>query len=496
LKIQSRVARLLPLLLLLFTFGATLAEQPRVGRAQRTEEHTLFLPFLLRQYPYRGETYLPLASSRYRDWTPPYGVEAYRLASYAQQERADELGTGWVRLNSLSWREIQPDEGGAYRWEAAADFEQELRGAVRIGLTPMLVVDDYPTWATINDPFPTACGALRAERFEAFAVFMGALVERYSQPPYNVHYWELGNEPDVDPTLVIPDNIFGCWGNASDPYYGGEHYGEMLKVVTPAIRAADPEAKVLIGGLLLASPNSPPDQGKPENFFEGILRSGAAPYFDIVPYHAYPAYTHEWLDTDRYNRAWADWGGLILGKARFLREVMARYGVDKPVSLNETGFRCLPAFSMCPDPIPAFYEIQASHLVRGFVRAAAADVGPIIWFTLDGPGWNNTGLLFADRRPKPAFLAYEEFLDKVWNYSGTPAPVSYGDGVEAYRFDVPSNAVDVVWSLDTEPDRITLPADALRAAYTREGAPIEPEIVDGNASFAVGFAPIYIQRHP
>ena len=53
-----------------------------------------------------------------------------------------------------------------------------------------------------------------------------------------MHHWELGNEPDVDPDLVPPDSIFGCWGEISDrEYYGGKEYGNMLKLVYPAINS-------------------------------------------------------------------------------------------------------------------------------------------------------------------------------------------------------------------------------------------------------------------
>lgn len=85
---------------------------------------------------------------------------------------------------------------------------------------------------------------------------MGQLVARYRDPKYDVRHWELGNEVDVDPSLVAPNNGFGCWGDIKDPYYGGRHYGEMLKVVAPAIRAANPAAKIWFGGLLLDLPNT------------------------------------------------------------------------------------------------------------------------------------------------------------------------------------------------------------------------------------------------
>jgi hypothetical protein len=41
------------------------------------------------------------------------------------------------------------------------------------------------------------------------------------------------------------------WGDISDPYYGGRYYGEMLMAVAPAMRAADPQVVIWLGGLLL-----------------------------------------------------------------------------------------------------------------------------------------------------------------------------------------------------------------------------------------------------
>ena len=65
---------------------------------------------------------------------------------------------------------------------------------------------------------------------------MQQVAARYSKPEFNVHDWEIGNEPDMDPDFVPLDNGFGCWGDAQDPYYGGRQYGTMLQYVTPSIR--------------------------------------------------------------------------------------------------------------------------------------------------------------------------------------------------------------------------------------------------------------------
>jgi hypothetical protein len=113
------------------------------------------------------------------------------------------------------------------------------------GLNIILIIRSTPSWAQKRSG--VSCGAVKFEKLSAFSKFVGDAVARYSNPPYNVKYWELGNEPDIDPSLVPSDNPFGCWGDDTDLYYGGGYYAEMLKQIYPVIKAADPEAHVLIG---------------------------------------------------------------------------------------------------------------------------------------------------------------------------------------------------------------------------------------------------------
>jgi len=425
-------------------------------------------------------------------WESPFGTESNSPLTGTLLQRAGELGVTWARFNRLNWRKVQPTEGGSYDWSVLSSFEEELRAARQAGITPIVLVQHSPTWATINDPFETDCGAIRTDKFGAFAAFMQAAVLRYSQPEFNVHYWELFNEPDVDPTLVPPNSVFGCWGDIDDPYYGGQHYGEMLKVVTPAIKAADPGARVMFGGLLLAHPVPRPDEGHPELFLEGALSVGAAPYFDILAYHAYPSYVGGEFDYDLFNNPWQGWGGWTVGKARFLRQSMAKYGVDRPLFLNETALGCHEAYYACTPPDQNFFEAQADYLVRTFSRARSEGVTGFIWYTLDGPGWRNTGLLDGSYNPRPSYRAYQHLIARQ-NYSRFEARVDYGSDVEAYSFLLSQSRVHVLWSTDAAPDLITVPQAQFLAAYDRDGAPLTPTPVGSDYQFTVGFSPIYLE---
>jgi hypothetical protein len=141
--------------------------------------------------------------------------------------RLVELNTGWVRLSGrISWRELQPNEGDPINWSLLADTENELRILQELGRKPIIVLNDSPYWAL--DPVKardkngdlTSCGPIADDKLDAFANFVSQMVAHFRSPEFNVHDWELGNEPDVDPVIVPRNSIYGCWGDIADKYYG------------------------------------------------------------------------------------------------------------------------------------------------------------------------------------------------------------------------------------------------------------------------------------
>jgi hypothetical protein len=427
----------------------------------------------------------------------PIGFEiepAFMLETVFQQS-AQDMGASYVRLNSFSWRRIQPNNNRQFLWEAAAPFDAQFFAAQQAGLKAVVIVDDAPRWATQR---PTACGALKREHFQSLANFMTQVIARYSQPPYNVKYWELGNEVDIDPSLVPIDNMFGCWGNQNDPYYGGGYYGEMLKVVAPAIRAADPEAKIVFGGLLLDSPNTPKTdptrKGRSELFFEGALRAGAGPYFDILAFHSYPFWQYQrYLDHDLTHPKWKDLGGQMVGKVAFLRETMRRYNVDKPLWMNEGGM--IYFGNNPPAPSAAFLENSAAHAARAFTRGLGVGVQQFFWFTLDAPGWNQGGLVERNGTIRPSFRVLRQ-LNRELKTARLPSTRinDYGPQVEAYRFYRPGELLDIIWSIDSTADTVSVPQWQYIGARDREGTPISPVLNGDNLEVSVGFDVVFLSR--
>ena len=254
---------------------------------------------------------------------------------------------------------------------------------------------------------------------------------------------------------------------------------------------------MLIGGLLLDRPNTTEvGSGRPERFFEGILRAGAAPYLDIVAYHVYDFYHGQTINYDDPADPWAAYGGALKGKPTFLKEVMSRYGVTKPLVADEGGLGCAPHVSACNPPGSPFYEAQADHVARIMAVSLNLGVGNVSWYTLQGTGWRYGGLLDASQQPLPAYRAYQQFIDQTTGSSLPPQSVNYGSGLEAYRFSKRSEAVDVAWSLDVTTRVISIPQAKFVAAYGRNGDIITPSFSNGNAVITVGFSPVYVHSRP
>jgi hypothetical protein len=442
---------------------------------------TIFLPITLHGYP-RPVTV--------------FGTQV----SPARLDKVKELLRGsdtyYVRVTAFNWNDIEPNRTNppTYNWDAVKEFE--LASA---GLNEMRIIGTIrftPDWAWKIPGY--ACGPISPESLDEFAQFLQALVQRYSYPPYNIKYWELGNEPDIDPTLLTdPGSEFGCWGDENDEFYGGGYYAEMLKVAYPAIKAVDPTAQVLIGGLLLdCDPTNPPagKDCKPAKFLEGILRNGGGSFFDIASFHGYPTYSSASpggeLYYDEHFPGWEPRGGVVLGKLDFVREVMANNGVAKPVMHTEGSLICPASNGVdCNPPNETFFQAQADYVVWLYVRNWAAGVKGTIWYQFDGPGWRFGSLLDENQNPKPAYYALD-FLTQELKGAAYIAPVTQFAPLRGYEFKTAAKKIWVLWSPDASQYTITLPG-GVTGVFDKYGAEITPAGTDINIK-----SPIYIEFAP
>jgi hypothetical protein len=390
----------------------------------------------------------------------------------------------WVRYRGIAWSEVEAN-AGEYKWEKIADEEAEIRALSENGLTPIVIIYSTPRWAQAPEADEHYCGPIAVEALDDFANFAGAVVERYSQPPYNVKYWELWNEPDVSPASVAVTSPFGCWGNSTDAYFGGGYFAEMLEQAYPAIKAADPQAQVVLGGLLLDCDPTHPLIGRDcssGNFLEGILQNGGGNFLDIIAYHAYTYWSLLNKDWDMSHPAWTHRGGAISGKLDFIQTVLDEYAVVKPILITETSLLCASIY--CPGE--EFYDDKANAVLRAFTRVWGKGLIGATWYTLDGPGWREGNLLDADQLPQPAYytLQFISTLLEDVRYSVSLSTDTY----EGYSFTDGWTEYRIYWSNDVNTTTIELPPET-QAIYDKYGQEITPI----GTQLTIGFDPLIVK---
>ena len=428
---------------------------------------------------------------------PEIGVSGLEIHGMDGLPLAGQAGLSWLRRNGLLWSEVEPEQGQR-QWDRVAYLEGELQAYFSGGYQTILVVRSTPGWAQELPGIP--CGPIAEESLQAFASFMADAVERYSQPPYNVHYYELWNEPDVDADLIPGDSQYGCWGDSDDTeYYGGGTYAEMLRVVYPQIKAADPQAQVLVGGLLMdCDPviltETFPGSGvyndcTPSRFLEGVLEAGGGDYFDGVSFHAYDYYQGEigHYSNSNWHSAWDTTGPSMIAKVRYLRSLLAAYGYTGKILINtENALLCGRDGSedFCQEQ--AFQDTKASYLVQSYTMARVEGLTAIIWYDLHG--WRGSGLVDEGGAPLPAYEALSGQVTRL-EHAAAWGRVTDGltDGVRAFLFNRVDGWVWVVWAVTDQPQAIHL-SSLPQGRYLLNGASVTPA-----QDIQVTTAPLYLE---
>jgi hypothetical protein len=414
--------------------------------------------------------YLPLVTMNY-PMRNVFGVTMSTLTESNGLTPLAQAGTTWTR-RAIDWGVVENVEG-ARNWNAG--LEAELVKAAQRNIQVVLIIETTPAWA-LKPGFP--CGAVASNKFPALASFAADVVSRYSQPPYNIHYYEMWNEPDAA-------GVLGCWGNVSDSqYYGGSYYGSMLNSVYARMKAADPQAQVLVGGLLLDCDPSVRPNGRTcteANFLKGILAAGAGPSFDGVSFHAYDHYQVPGrYSNDNWNTA--SWnknpftiiGPSLVAKAAYLRNILQGYGYPKKYLIsteNALFFGPSEYTTLCDPSVPADLELtKAYYLVEAYTVSQAEGLIGNIWYAAIGT--RCASLFETNLTPKPAFQAYA-FLRPRLQGAVFRGKITGYPGVTGYEFTRRDRIVWGLWASDNLSHVIQLPKVPAEAFYVgNNGNPV------------------------
>ena len=299
-------------------------------------------------------------------------------------------GVKWIRAN-INWSSVEPNTKGTLDawWLGEIDYVVAQAQAAGIQIL-MPIADGVPYWASA-DPHKSGGSSwdkyYKPANFQDYADFASKIVARYA--PKGVHAYEVWNEP----------NYSRFWPSGPSAV----DYVNMLKVAYPAIKAADPSATVVSGGV------SRNDFG----FVAAIYAAGGKGYFDAVGVHPYTNKVDPltcWTDTAGKNSIDAFCG------IESVRNVMVANGDSaKTIWITEFGW------STASNATNGVSEAtQASYLTKAFGKLDSYSyVAHAFWYSFRNNYWSNNdqsdveanyGVTRVDFSTKPSYAALKTAL--------------------------------------------------------------------------------------
>jgi len=544
---MKSIKRLIFLSLFLALVVVALPNQPAVVTAQEETDLTLYLPMVSSKQsselpPYSiqiaGLSQIT-ATAAYANLTPKEAAAAQELLMAELDETFPTLvdalkqsGAGYVRVY-VDWNVIQPTEGGAYSWSWYDTRLSQLNAA---GLGLIATVTNAPTWAidTTLDP----CAYIITE-VDAYYQFLEALVDHF---PY-IKIWEILNEPDAIPG-------YRCGSGVMNYGFAGAQYANLLQGAYTRIKALDPSATVIMGGMAYDHfvDEDPVNNKFNRYFLDAVMEAGGAPYMDGVNFHYFHDFAGSWegwtagngdptceeainLNEGGDDTFYYPYGFDITAKASHVAErLRVCHNVIKPQWLTEIGDH-----GIHPDNIDALdplrvddtLENQARYVFTVHARGFASGAENITWYALKIvptlTDYDHQGLLYDERdgllenEPKPAYYAYQTMTRELGDYRFDQW-VSFDPrtrpAAEAYQFKHMAGATAgnpklVAWSNFTSDVPLTLARSSIRVVsrpgngifaeefIVTDGGSMDADgAVNGSISFNLKLEPVIIELVP
>ncbi len=316
----------------------------------------------------------------------------------------EAAGFGWVRLD-IPWAMVEPAPG---QWEWAV-VDRAVQAAHARGLRLLAVLAHPPDWSPLP-PDP-----------QTYAQYASAVAMRYGDA---IAAYQIWHNP----------NLAASWGGQANAF----EYTALLAQAAQAIRAVDPDARIVLGSL--APTVEQGDRNYAEDLFlEMLYAAGAAPYFDVVGAQPYGFATGP--DDRRIS-------GDVLNFSRVirLREVMTAHGEKaKAIWAVNLGWNSKPDDWPGPESIwgEVDPETQAVYTVDALAR-----------ITREWPWMGVTCVTALQPRPEGVLGSEGEVPDaeEHWGFAligpdGIPRPVYHALQAWLHR---PPVAAPGVYRADTD----------------------------------------------
>ncbi len=221
-----------------------------------------------------------------------FGVDPQSTLTDRDAEYMKAGGITSVRW-PLSWPTVQATRKGGYDWSS---FDPVVAVAASHGLSVLPILYGTPSWVAGKQ---TKLPIDNARARSGWAAFLKAAVERYEP---GGTFWkehaqtggiQYAPEP-VKPVISrpLPIRTWQVWNEANFFYFtypvSPQRFARLLKISTPAIKGADPGAKVILSGLF-GEPTAHGASGMPAaKFLELFYRTpGVKSLFDGIALHPY-----------------------------------------------------------------------------------------------------------------------------------------------------------------------------------------------------------------
>ncbi len=383
-----------------------------------------------------------------------------------------------VSREGFIWRHFEPEAG---RRSGQADFDDAVNRLAAAGIAVQAMVTETPRWAssspvagadaatwkfapphgldapTFTDGTDEPGPGKRANRDNVWATSLEHMVRRYKG---KVRYWQMWNEPDYprgDQGRDYTDRRRSWNGSLND-------YVRLLRVGWAIVKANDPQAQVVTGGIGFAG------------YLDAMLAAGAGRWFDQVDFHAYG-----WPGSDKAL-------GEFVRVHDELRGVLDRHGLsDKRLICSETGYSANE---------PA---VQAAYAAKLYPTALALGVETTMWYANVNPSWRQMGLV--DWRTltqkTPGWWAYRTAATALGGAKRVePLGVPGARGFRFARAD--GRGVVVAWAPERKVDRPLAAAIPLSPGSwrVRDMLGRDRGTASGTARLALTAEPVWLEADP
>jgi hypothetical protein len=340
-----------------------------------------------------------------------WGVDPQSAPTAEQDQRLARGGVDSIRIPVL-WSAVQPSKSGALDWST---IDGVIGNAASADIEVLPFFFDAPKWAvpqvTINPGHvrtPSFLPVRTAAQKNGWTAFLQAAVARYGPegtfwaahpgiPNRPIRTWQIWNEENFKYFVAKPNPA---------------EYAKLVELSSQALKAADPGAKVILGGLFSRPKEArwkrkPPVAYYASDFLDGMYGSSRTirSKFDGVAVHPY---------TYNYQE--------VTPRIEEVRKALrANHDIGKGLWITELGWSSLPPSN--GDRFSKGVGGQVTQLKGAFSLIKSHQVKwrlqRVFWFSVDDAPQNcnfcgGTGLFGPGFVPKPSWKAYVKFA------GGTP----------------------------------------------------------------------------